>query len=850
MRRIALTACINALALGAGVWAQGPPAPEMTPAARADAEHERGVAAERRGLLVQAIGHHERELQIASAAGLRPVLARAYNDLADLSINQGQQARFFEYAQRAFDLIDNPDDRDRALYLLRVGVVYDELEDIARAGRSHEEAYALATRLGDAVLTARILNSWAILYQRTRIDPARSRRYFDEALAVLSGRTERDALDVRMAVLNNYGNQFRDDPATAGEALRRYGEGLALARQLGRVDALLLKNTGRAFRILGRHTESERALRAAVQNAEADGITRIRWQARMELGTLLADRKPDEAERHYLDALDVLEAQHANVLLEDYRAGSLGGNLSMYDNPYDLLVRLLLRRGRVADAFAIAERARARTFLDVLAGTRDAMAAQVPEAFVAEERALLRRLSDDQAKLRARTLRPQARRAVETAIQTHEDRLAAMRIQLAADIPAVAHARFPRLPTPEDVQRSTVGPDEALLEYFLGADESTAWVIRRDGVWAVTLSPRREIDAAVRPYIAALSSPDGRHVEVGRRVADLLWQPVAARLDGVRRVTIAPDGVLHYLPFEALVDRDGRHLIESRAIAYTPSAASLAYLRSRPAPEAGDVVAIGNPVMSATGVAQDRGVPIAHLRLMKSLPHTARELDAIAETFAAARVLQQEHATESRLHGAGIERAAVLHFATHGLIDEDVPQRSGLALTEAPGTDGILQMREIYGLRLRAALVSLSACETALGKDVTGEGIVGLTRAFLHAGAGAVLASLWNVNDASTAALMARFYGALAEGGPIDEAARDAKLAFLAGDARLRHPYYWAAFVVTGNASAPVRVVTPPGPRVELVASAIVVALLAAGLLIARRRAAGAPGTPPHAAVR
>src|SRR5207247_8656994 len=138
-----------------------------------------------------------------------------------------------------------------------------------------------------------------------------------------------------------------------------------------------------------------------------------------------------------------------------------------------------------------------------------------------------------------------------------------------------------------------------------------------------------------------------------------------------------------------------------------------------------------------------------------------------------------------------VTTATIGHVAESGVIDEGPPRGGGGVHTAGPpASDGILQTREIYGLRLHAALVTLAACQTALGKDVTGEGLVGLSRAFFYAGANAVMASLWNVEDASTAQFMGSFYGALRDGRSIDEAARQAKRAFIAGDPRLRHPYY------------------------------------------------------------
>jgi CHAT domain-containing protein len=210
------------------------------------------------------------------------------------------------------------------------------------------------------------------------------------------------------------------------------------------------------------------------------------------------------------------------------------------------------------------------------------------------------------------------------------------------------------------------------------------------------------------------------------------------------------------------------------------------------------------------------GLQLASVGLLQPLRHSAGELRQIAGIFpSATKVFEQNAAVESALHPANLRRTRILHFATHGLIDESHPDRSGLALTAAPpNVDGVLQVREVYKLELPGSLVTLSACQTALGKLVTGEGIVGLTRAFFYAGANTVLASLWNVNDASTARLMTGFYEGLGRGEPIDRALRQAKLAFLRGDdARLRHPYYWAPFVAIGHGAREIEVRRSPAWR-------------------------------------
>jgi CHAT domain-containing protein len=187
------------------------------------------------------------------------------------------------------------------------------------------------------------------------------------------------------------------------------------------------------------------------------------------------------------------------------------------------------------------------------------------------------------------------------------------------------------------------------------------------------------------------------------------------------------------------------------------------------------------------------------------LPFTRDEVTSIAGLYPRDRrtLLLGAEATEDRLQREPLADYRYLHFATHGVLDAQNPSRSGLALAQVPGaaSDGVLRVRSILTWKLDADLVTLSACNTALGLAVNGEGVLGLSRAFLYAGARATLVSLWSVNDAATADLMPRFYAGLKQGLPPDSALRQAKLNMLRGSNPLwRHPYFWAAFVMTGPA--------------------------------------------------
>jgi CHAT domain-containing protein len=258
--------------------------------------------------------------------------------------------------------------------------------------------------------------------------------------------------------------------------------------------------------------------------------------------------------------------------------------------------------------------------------------------------------------------------------------------------------------------------------------------------------------------------------------------------------------------------RDGRYLVERKPLHSVLSATVYAELaRSLPAQRAARedrVAAFGDPAYPplAPAVSADPQLREAVGRglALKPLPATRQELEGIAGLYPQARTYLGRAATEERAKSIGPE-ARFVHFACHGLLDERFPLNSALALTipEHPveGQDnGLLQAWEIFeSVRLDADLVTLSACDTALGKEMGGEGLVGLTRAFQYAGARSVLASLWSVSDVSTAGFMKRFYGYLRSGKPKDEALQAAQIDQIRGSSGLSHPFYWAAFELSGD---------------------------------------------------
>jgi len=307
------------------------------------------------------------------------------------------------------------------------------------------------------------------------------------------------------------------------------------------------------------------------------------------------------------------------------------------------------------------------------------------------------------------------------------------------------------------------------------------------------------------------------------RLYQSLLGPVEKMLNDYKHIVIVPDGILHYLPFEALVTRweagGPRFLIFDHLVTYASSASALGLLQAAqaaPCQREPRLLTYADPVFashhrgtkSAKGenplLDVTRSLYATHGMSFDPLPYTRVEAQSIAARFPkkAARLFLGREATESSLKHERLEEFSQLHFATHGLIDEEVPARSGVvfSLVGDDAEDGILQMNEIFNLDLNADLVVLSACQSGLGKLVRGEGMIGLTRAFMYAGASSVVVSLWNVRDSSTAEFMKSFYRHLRAGKGKAEALRQAKLDMIRSDLpAYRFPYFWAPFVLIGG---------------------------------------------------
>lgn len=588
-------------------------------------------------------------------------------------------------------------------------------------------------------------------------------------------------------------------------ALQRIGRSLDLARQIAARDleakALYLQARG-----------LQKSVGAAVLGRSAAGEGARRH---MEI---------DRAIRSVSAAIGIVEDMRSRIARNDLRTSYL----STVESYYDLDIDLLQQRGRTAAAFDVNERARARVLLESLAASADRIRKGVDPELLARERDLRAELNAKdryraQVVLKQGASSPQAI-ALADVVAKNLTEWNELRAKIREASPAYAALTMPEPVTLGAVQRTLLDAHTALVEYHLGKSRSLAWVVDRTSITVHKLPPEASIDTLARQYhdllsrdIDALSAPERAATTraistIGQQLAAAVWAPLSRRLRG-KRVLIVAEGALQYVPFAALPGASGRPLIERHEIIYLPSASVLEAIRRehRPRPAARTALIFADPVFTpddprVRGVDADdpparvftRGGPYNRLRFSR--------LEAEAIVRAAGATSQEEldfSAAKKTLGDRDLSRYGIIHFATHGYVDSEQPDLSGLVLSlvDSKGMpiDGFLHLYDIYNLNLDANLVVLSACRTALGKEVHGEGLISLTRGFMYAGASRVVSSIWNIDDRASAQLMSAFYDDMLSKNMTPAAALRAAQIALLQQPRWANPHYWAAFGLQGE---------------------------------------------------
>jgi CHAT domain-containing protein len=716
--------------------------------------------------------------------------------------------------------------------LTGIAWVYEEMAETGPALEHRERALALFETAGLKIFAVEVLSNLGDTYLAAG-DHTRALRHFTRVLTLADelGIERWKAWALRFIGVVHLVRRL------PGDALQYFDRALEVQQRVGdaRLDRQLRADLGEAHDLLGHPDVARRYFDDALTRSRS-AVDRV-TEARALYGLARNSSRTNDlnaARSHIERALAVAESLRVGVEDRDLRASYVASVYGYYELQIAVLARLNRvhpGRGFSAKAFEASERGRARSLLESLTDSGVDLRAGV-------DRDLLRRETEAKLALdkwaeRSRQSSDDATRAIDSKplaseYRNLEERYQQIQAEIRSRSPQYAVLARPQPLTLQEIQKEVLDRDTVLLEYALGEDQSYVWAVSYDHYTLHDLPGRRAIEqTAQRVYerlVArlALENEKDRDASVRRadeeywqeaaRLSDLLISPVANRIAG-KRLLIVTDGLLQYVPFSAL-PIPGRTtspvpMLVEHEIVSLPSASVLAALRRetlKRAAAARAVAVFADPVFEF----DDPRLP-AHGRLegkdrrWPRLPATRHEADAIIAAAQAGVALKRTGFDASRSAALQPELAQyrIVHFATHGIVDNENPGLSGLILSlyddKGRAQDGFLRLHDIYNLRLPAELIVLSACSTALGKQVKGEGLTGMVRGFLYAGAKRVVASLWKVDDDATGELMRRFYVEMLQTKRSPAAAlRQAQLDMWRQD-RWQAPFYWAAFSLQGE---------------------------------------------------
>ena len=526
----------------------------------------------------------------------------------------------------------------------------------------------------------------------------------------------------------------------------------------------------------------------------------FKWRSHLLKGNIvLAENRLDEAVQQFSQSIEEIEFSRAKLNSHGFKVNFMNDK----QMPYQKIIGSYEKLGDHKKAFYYAEKAKARAFVDLIAAAKDV-------AYRKDTR--LKELSTEEKHLRDKLIDLQNRYDNEQQMfkergvnEETKNKLKNARsaLQNFYKTKATQNEYFASLSTVDTLTMQDVMrliPDGvSIVEYYYDPNHLFIWVldnkqhhfIKKD----VHSSELENLTKAYRNLV--FEGKDIRSIKVfkkdeqGLSDGKIRFRKVnealkSILLDGVfdhiktHKVYIVPHGILHYLPFQTLT-YNANYLIEKFQVGYIPSATALKYVFAKRKEKPVNLLALGNPELSAPQM---------------QLPFAEQEVQDLKSIYPAARVLIREDASEANFkQQAGAHD--IVHVASHGEFNSNTPLLSCLRLSAGNGEDGRLEAREIFGLNLDAYLVTLSACNTAIGKFTKGDDVVGLTRAFIFAGTPSILGTIWSVNDESTSTFMHHFYENLKEMDKL-KSLQQAQIAMIRSE-KYRHPYYWAGFQLIGD---------------------------------------------------
>jgi tetratricopeptide (TPR) repeat protein/CHAT domain-containing protein len=774
----------------------------------------------------KALENYQKALAINQKLGKEYEVATVHNNIGMVYHAWARYDKVIEHYQQALEINQKLGRKSQSLVnLSNIGMVYHAWGQYDKSLEYFNKALIIARKLGDEEGLGAILNNIGLVYSLwEQYDNAME--YFQQALEISRKLGKENIIALSHM---NIGAVFRAEDQY-NKAAEHYLQSLVMLRKLGDESgiATVLNNIGSMYTILGKHDEAleffQRALTIARKLRMEDKIALILSNFG---GVYYLQEQYVSAIKYLVESIELTEKLRKTAVgaaRRDYLASQIG--------TYKLLISIYLLTQEPVRAFEVMEQSRSRLLAERLGDN------------ISDENVISAKSIQDEMKSSSAIL------SYSNSIWTEISLVTLTQSEIHGQEISVA-----------DTLKSILKKHKTAIQTMTGNQREIKVVKKDSGQLSLDMADEKStLEKTINFYRMLLANPslenDKALKEIARVLYDLLIKPMEAHFQGKNELVIIPDGILGYLPFETLVDEEGRYLVEKYVIRYAQSMTvqqlikNFQYKSSRK-----PMLALGGAVYDEINyeaemvtnekeldfiknktflaMMNERSMEDAYASLgisqISNLPGTLEEIKAISRIIKDSDVLSGKEVTEGNIKSMSdsgeLAQYRVLHFATHGVTVPAFPELSAIVLSQFKegqnNEDGYLRMGEIAKLKLNADFVNLSACETGLGKIYGGEGVVGLTQSFLIAGAKGLSVSLWKVSDKSTAMFMVGMYQLVEQKGmSYAQAINEMKRAFIksqvsmdtfessrdiqvtktgeAKSGKLNHPYYWAPFVYYG----------------------------------------------------
>jgi len=801
------------------------------------------------GLIYSALGekqkaqeYYSQSLPLFRAVGDRSGEAATLANIGLVYSALGENQKALEYYSQSLPLFQAVSDRTlEARTLNNIGGVYSDLGEKQKALEYYSQSLPLSRAVGDRSQEATTLNNIGLVYSELR-EKQKALEHYSQSLPLSRAVGDRSQ---EAHTLNNIGLVY-SELGKNQKALEYYSQSLPLSRAVGdlRGEAVTLASIGAVYSELGDNQKAQEyysqslPLFRAVGDRSGEAVTLSNIAAaKRDRGNLT------EALTNIETALKIIEDLRTKISSPELRTSYFASVQNYYQFYIDSLMQLHKtnpKSGYDTKAFEASERSRARTLLELLQEANANIREGVSPELLQKERSLQQQL-DALEKRRIEVLSPtnhtpQQETELEQQRQTLFAQYQDIQAQIRTTSPRYAALTQPQPLTLAQIQQQILDDNTILLQYSLGNDRSYLWAVTKTSITSYELPKRADIETTAKKFRDAVTAPSTRNkpnqvAKANDAISQIILQPVAAQL-GQKRLLIVGDGVLNYLPFAALSlpvksgENRNPPLIVDHEIVLLPSVSTLGILRQNyndRQPPNRTLAILADPVFSAndervknsSSATTQQAVEAANPGLSRSRGDKTGQFERLNFTRKEAQIIQALFPANSRSESLdfaasratatnpNLSEYKIIHFATHGFANSDYPELSGIVMSlvdeKGNALNGFLRITDIFNLKLAADLVVLSACQTGMGQNIQGEGLVGLTRGFMYAGAQRVVVSLWTVDDEGTATLMSSFYQGMLQKGLTPAAALRAAQLEIWKQEKWSSPYYWAAFTLQGE---------------------------------------------------